>query len=617
MAIYEDYIAISRYAKYLPKEKRRETWDETVNRYFDYMENKFDVSIPDIRKMVKDKDVMPSMRSLMTAGAALERENVCGYNCAYVAVDHIRVFGESLYIQMNGTGLGFSVERQHIAKLPEVAEEFHDTDTIIVVRDSKLGWATALDEYIRLLYSGKIPKVDVSKIRPAGAPLKTFGGRASGPEPFTLTLINVANVFKGAAGRKLNSIELHDIMCYIGECVVVGGVRRTAMINLSNHSDERMRHAKMGNWFVENPQRSLANNSICYTEKPDVGAFMREWNSIYESRSGERGIFNREACKSMAPKRRDTDHEFGTNPCSEIVLRSAQFCNLSEIVARPSDNYESLKKKVEAATILGTLQSCLTDFRFLRKIWQKNCEEERLLGVSITGIWDCEYFTEVFPTNELYNLKLLAIETNKKWAKKLGINPSTAITCIKPSGTVSQLVDSSSGMHPRHNNFYIRRVRNDIKDPLAKVMIEASVPYELDKFNKEAYVFSFPMKSPKGAFTRHSIEPEDQLVMWAWMAEHWCEHKPSMTCYIPEDEWPYVGWWIWDNWDTVNGISFLPSADEGHIYEQAPYEDIDEETYVRMLAGMPTSIDWNSIVEETDNTTASQEVACTAGVCEV
>ena len=617
MGIYEDYIAISRYAKYLPKEKRRETWDETVDRYFDYMENKFDVSIPDIRKMVKKKDVMPSMRSLMTAGVALERENICGYNCAYVAVDHIRVFGESLYIQMNGTGLGFSVERQHIAKLPEVAEEFHDTDTIIVVRDSKLGWATALDEYIRLLYSGKIPKVDVSRVRPAGAPLKTFGGRASGPEPFSLALSNVANVFKGAAGRKLNSIELHDVMCYIGECVVVGGVRRTAMINLSNHSDERMRHAKMGNWYVENPQRSLANNSICYTEKPDVGAFMREWNSIYESRSGERGIFNRQACKEMAPERRDTDHEFGTNPCSEIVLRSAEFCNLTELVARPGDNYESLKKKVEAATILGTLQSCLTDFRFLRKIWQKNCEEERLLGVSITGIWDCEYFTEFFPANEVHNLKRLAEETNKKWAKKLGINPSTAITCVKPSGTVSQLVDSSSGIHPRHNNFYIRRVRNDIKDPLVKVMVEAGVPYELDKFNKEAYVFSFPMKSPKGAVTRHCIDPDSQLNMWALMAEHWCEHKPSMTCYIPEDEWPYVGWWIWDNWDTVNGISFLPSADEGHVYEQAPYEDIDEETYVKMIAGMPTSIDWNSIVEETDNTTASQEVACTAGVCEI
>ena len=617
MSLYEDYIAISRYAKYLPKEKRRETWEETVDRYFDYMEDKFSISVPDIRKMVKKKDVMPSMRSLMTAGAALDRENVCAYNCAYVAVDHIRVFGESLYIQMNGTGLGFSVERQHIAKLPEVAEEFHDSDTTVVVRDSKLGWATALDEYVRLLYSGKIPKVDVSKVRAAGAPLKTFGGRASGPEPFSLTLSNITNVFKGAAGRRLNSIELHDVMCYIGECVVVGGVRRTAMINLSNHSDERMRHAKMGNWYVENPQRSLANNSICYTEKPDVGAFMREWNSIYESRSGERGIFNRQACKDMAPERRDTDHEFGTNPCSEIVLRSAEFCNLTELVARPEDNFESLKIKVEAATVLGTIQSCLTDFKFLRKIWRKNCEEERLLGVSITGIWDCPWFTNRFHALEVEKLRNHAIEVNKKWSKKLGVNPSTAITCIKPSGTVSQLVNSSSGCHPRHSFWYIRRVRNDTKDPLAKVMIDAGVPYEIDKFNSEAYIFSFPMKSPPKAFTRHDIDPEMQLQMWSLLSKHWCEHKPSMTCYIPEDEWPFVGWWIWDNWDTVNGISFLPSADEGHVYEQAPYEDIDEKTYKQMMAKMPESIDWESIVEETDNTTASQEVACTAGECEL
>ena len=617
MSLYEDYIAISRYAKYLPKEKRRETWEETVDRYFDYMENKFDISIPEIREMVKKKAVMPSMRSLMTAGAALDRENVCAYNCAYVAVDHIRVFGESLYIQMNGTGLGFSVERQHIAKLPEVAEEFHDSDTTVVVRDSKLGWATALDEYVRLLYSGKIPKVDVSRVRPAGSPLKTFGGRASGPEPFSLTLSNITTVFKGAAGRKLNSIELHDVMCYIGECVVVGGVRRTAMINLSNHSDERMRHAKMGNWYVENPQRSLANNSICYTEKPDVGAFMREWNSIYESRSGERGIFNRQACKDMAPERRDTDHEFGTNPCSEIVLRSAEFCNLTELVARPEDNYESLRKKVEAATILGTIQSCLTDFRFLRKIWRKNCEEERLLGVSITGVWDCPWFTHKFPALEVEKLRNHAIEVNKKWSKKLGVNPSTAITCIKPSGTVSQLVNSSSGCHPRHSFWYIRRVRNDTKDPLAKIMIEAGVPYEIDKLNSEAYVFSFPMKSPPRAFTRHDIDPEMQLQMWSLLAKHWCEHKPSMTCYMPEDQWPFVGSWIWDNWDMVNGISFLPSADEGHVYEQAPYEDIDEKTYKQIMARMPKSIDWSSIVEETDNTTASQEVACTAGECEL
>jgi len=613
MSVYEDYIAISRYARYLPDKKRRETWDETVDRYCDYMGNKFGVELSGIRELIKDKEVMPSMRALMTAGPSLERDNICGYNCAYVAVDHIRVFGESLYIQMNGTGLGFSVERQHIHKLPEVAEEFHETDTIIGVRDSKLGWATALDEYVRLLYSGKVPKVDMSKVRAAGAPLKTFGGRASGPEPFVKALNNITNVFKSAAGRKLNSIELHDVMCYIGECVVVGGVRRTAMINLSNHSDERMRHAKMGNWYVENPQRSLANNSICYTEKPDVGAFMREWNAIYESRSGERGIFNRQACKDMAPSRRDIDHEFGTNPCSEIVLRSAQFCNLTEVVVRPDDNLDMLKVKVEAATILGTLQSSLTDFRFLRKVWKNNCEEERLLGVSLTGLWDrLDPLTE----DDLCQLRTHAINVNADYSRRLKINPATAITCVKPSGTVSQLVNSSSGCHPRHSRWYLRRVRNDVKDPLAQVMIDAGVPYEIDKMNPGAYVFEFPMASPITSTTRHDISPFEQLEMWKRLSLHWCEHKPSMTCYIPEGLWPQVGAWIWENWDIVNGISFLPSEDEGHVYEQAPYEDITEKEYEDRVWRMPEYIDW-SFEEEMDNTTASQEVACTAGVCEI
>jgi ribonucleoside-diphosphate reductase alpha chain len=533
-----------------------------------------------------------------------------------VAIDHIRVFGEALYIQMNGTGLGFSVERQHTNKLPEVAEEFHDTDTVIVVRDSKLGWATALDEYIRLLYSGKIPKIDVSKVREAGSPLKTFGGRASGSEPFVKALLNITNVFRSAKGRKLHSIELHDVMCYIGECVVVGGVRRTAMISLSNHSDGRMRLAKMGDWLKENPQRSLANNSICYTEKPDVGAFMSEWSAIYESRSGERGIFNRQACKDMAPERRDTDYEFGTNPCSEIVLRgSGQFCNLSEVVVRPSDTFETLEAKVEAATILGTLQSALTDFKFLRKVWKNNCEEERLLGVSFTGIWDSNLFKTASPGG-IVRLKEHAIAVNEEWAKKLGINPATAITCIKPSGTVSQLVNSASGCHPRHSRWYLRRVRNDIKDPLAQVMIDAGVPYEIDKVNPGAYVFEFPIASPITSTTRHDISPEDQLDMWEKLSLYWCEHKPSMTCYIPEDQWPFVGSWIWDHWDTVNGISFLPSADDGHIYEQAPYEDITKEEYEAREELMPKHINWH-FEEDMDNTTASQEVACSAGVCEI
>ena len=619
MSLYEDYIAVSRYARYLPEQQRREDWGETVDRYVNYFSEKFNLPTllsTEIREAVYSKNVMPSMRCLMTAGEALTRDNIAGYNCAYMAVDHIRVFGESLYIQMNGTGLGYSVERQYISKLPEVADEFFETDTTIVVRDSKLGWATALDEYVRLLYSGKIPKIDTSRLRPAGAPLKTFGGRASGPWPFERMFINVGNVFKGARGRKLNSLEVHDVMCHIGECVVVGGVRRTSLISLSNHSDERMRHAKMGNWFAENPQRSLSNNSICYTEKPDMGAFMREWLAIYESRSGERGIFNRQACKNMLPERRDSDHEFGCNPCSEIVLRPGQFCNLTEVVALPSDDIDSLTDKVRLATILGTLQSCLTDFKFLRKGWTDNCEEERLLGVSITGIYDCPTL-RVSSAEMLNDLRDTARVVNEKWAKILEINPSAAITCVKPSGTVSQLCNSASGIHPRWANQYIRRVRNDKKDPLSDAMIEAGIPCEEDKHNSEAWVFSFPMKSPVKSLTRHDVTPITQLELWKHFAVNWCEHKPSMTCYVPENSWAEVAAWIWQNWDIVNGISFLPSADEGHIYEQAPYEDITSDQYKEMKKAMPSSIDWKSIVEVMDTTTASQELACTGDSCDI
>ena len=619
MALYEDYIAISRYARYLPDLQRRETWEETVDRYMNYFIEKFSLTgtITDqLSEAIKSKDVMPSMRCLMTAGEALERDNICGYNCAYVAVDHVRVFGESLYIQMNGTGLGFSVERQYIQKLPEVAEEFHDTDTTVVVRDSKLGWATALDEYVRLLYSGKLPKVDTSRVRPSGAPLKTFGGRASGPWPYERMLINLARIWRGAKGRKLTSIEVHDAMCYIGECVVVGGVRRTSLISLSNHSDERMRHAKMGNWFAENPQRSLSNNSICYTDKPDMGAFLREWVAIHESKSGERGIFNREACENMLPERREGGYEFGCNPCSEIVLRSEQFCNLTEVVAKPSDTMDTLGSKVRLATILGTLQSTLTNFKFLRKGWTDNCEEERLLGVSLTGIYDCPALRNA-TADDLSDLKHRAIAVNEDWAKLLGIAPSAAITCIKPSGTVSQLCDSGSGIHPRWGKHYIRRVRNDKKDPISNALVEAGVPYEVDKYNAEALVFSCPMKAPAKAVTRHDVTPVGQLELWKHFALNWCEHKPSMTCYVPEDSWAEVAAWIWKNWDIVNGISFLPSADEGHIYDQAPYEDLDAEGYKEMKKGFPTTIDWKSIVEDQDATTASQELACVGDHCEI
>ena len=613
MSLYQDYIAISRYARYLPEKKRRETWPETVVRYIKFFSEFTGEDLGFLRKPIEDKKVLPSMRALMTSGRALERDHVAGYNCAYVAVDHVRVFDEALYIMLCGTGLGFSVERQHIAKLPEIAESFYHTDTTIVVSDSKLGWAKALKELVSMLYSGQMPKIDTSNVRLAGAPLKVFGGRASGPEPLERMFKHFMRVFENAAGRKLNSIEVHDLICYQGEAVLVGGVRRTALISLSNHSDERMRNAKSGQWWVENPQRALANNSICYTEQPDVGAFMREWLAIYESRSGERGLFNREACRSMLPERREGDYDFGTNPCSEIVLRSAQFCNLSEVVCRHGDTLESLKKKVEHATILGTVQSSLTDFRYLRSVWRKNCEEERLLGVSLTGIYDCPFLMNCTP-EELSILRDHAVKTNRKWAKKLGINASTAVTCVKPSGTVSQLASCSSGIHPAYNRYYIRRVRNDKKDPLAQVMIDAGIPCEEDKANPEAWVFSFPMMSE--GLTRKCIGPIKQLEVWLKFALHWCEHKPSMTCYMGEKDWPTVGSWVWSNFDVLNGVSFLPSADDGHVYEQAPYEDLDSLSYAALKEAMPEEINF-SFEEDVDNTIASQELACTAGVCEI
>jgi len=612
-SLYQDYIAISRYARYLPEKQRRESWPETVDRYIQFFSDHTGQNLSFLRKAIVEKDVLPSMRAVMTSGRALERDHVAGYNCAYVAVDHARVFDEALYVMLCGTGLGFSVERQYIAKLPEVAEEFYHTDTTIVVSDSKLGWAKALKELVGMLYSGLIPKIDTSNIRPSGAPLKTFGGRASGPEPLERMFRHFIRVFENAAGRKLTSMEVHDLICHEGEAVLVGGVRRTALISLSNHSDERMRNAKSGQWWTENPQRALANNSICFTEQPEVGAFMREWLSIYESRSGERGVFNRQACRDMLPERRDANHDFGTNPCSEIVLRSAEFCNLSEVVCRPKDTLATILVKVTLATLLGTVQSTLTDFRYLRNVWKKNCEEERLLGVSLTGIFDCPAILNATP-KELEMLRDAAVGANKKYAKELGIPQSTAVTCIKPSGTVSQLASCSSGIHPAYNDYYRRAVRNDKKDPLAQVMIDAGIPHEEDKTNSEAWVFYFPIKS-KG-LTRKSVGPLRQLEVWRKFALHWCEHKPSMTCYVGEHDWPAVGSWVWDNFQILNGISFLPSADDGHIYDQAPYEDITKEEYSAMVKEMPKEIDFR-FDENADNTTSSQELACVAGVCEI
>ncbi len=616
----------------MPEEERRETWDETVGRYFDFFKEHLDelheYKLTDklrneLEEAVLSQRIMPSMRCLMTAGEALKRENIAGYNCSYVAIDRPQAFDEVLYVLMNGTGVGFSVERQYVTKLPDVAEEFFDSDIVINVSDSKLGWAKSFKELVGLLYIGQIPRWDLSKIRPAGAPLKTFGGRASGPEPLENLFNFAVNIFRNAAGRKLSSIECHDIVCKIAEVVVVGGVRRSALISLSNLSDDRMRAAKSGQWWTTEPQRALANNSACYTEKPDIGVFMDEWKSLYESKSGERGIFNRESAVKMAAKngRRNTeDYDFGTNPCSEIILRSREFCNLSEVVVRASDTKESLLEKVRLATILGTFQATLVNFKYVSSSWKKNCEEERLLGVSLTGIMDCQFTNGKRSGLDslLEELKAEAIKTNAEFAKKIGINQSVAITCVKPSGTVSQLVDAASGIHARHNPFYVRTVRGDKKDPLTRMMVDAGFPIEDDVTNpSNTSVFSFPVKVDQGAVFRTEISAIQQLELWLVYQKHWCEHKPSVTISVKEEEWLEVGAWVYKHFDYMSGVSFLPFSE--HTYRQAPYQDIDEKDYTILLDKMPKEVDWTKLsdYEKTDMTIASQELACSAGFCEI
>jgi len=625
---YQRYIAASRYARWREDDNRRETWEETVDRLINFWKGRFpNLDVYDeLRDAVVNMEVMPSMRSLMSAGPALERDEIAGYNCSFVAVDNPRAFDEIMYILMCGTGVGFSVERQEIAQLPVVAEEFHDSDTVIRVRDSRLGWASALRELISMLYSGRIPKYDVSAIRPHGSRLRTFGGRASGPEPL-VDLFNFAiTVFRRAAGRKLNSVEVHDIVCKIADIVVVGGVRRSALISLSNLTDERMRNAKNGQWWEDNGQRALANNSVAYTEKPDIGIFMREWHSLYESKSGERGIFNRVAAVKQAKKfgRRDYEgYDYGTNPCGEIILRSMGLCNLSEVVVRSDDTFDSLRRKVRLATILGTLQSTLTNFRYLRSGWKKNAEEERLLGVSLTGIMDNKFLShsEEFKDGALSlagALEILrdeAIAVNKEWAGRLGVSPSVAITTVKPSGTVSQLVDSSSGIHPRYSPYYIRTVRADNKDPLAQFLKDQGVPNEPDVTKPERVtVFSFPMKAPEGAVLRNDMTAIQQLEHYLIYQKHWCEHNPSITVYVREHEWLEVGAWVYKHFDELGGVSFLPHSD--HSYKQAPYQEIDEATYKKLLAEMP-AIKWEEFIEVEDTLENTKELACVAGVCEI
>lgn len=620
---YQKYIHLSRYSRWKESDGRRESWAETVDRLITFWEERFPQYTDYLRKVVEpailNLEVMPSMRTLMTAGEALNRDEVAGYNCSYAAIDHQRVLDEILYILMCGTGVGFSVEEQYIKHLPEVPDEFYKSDTTIKVPDSKIGWATGYRELTSLLYAGKLPSWDLSKIRPAGARLKTFGGRASGPGPLDDLFKFTVDIFKKAKNRKLTTLEVHDLVCKIADIVVVGGVRRSALISLSDLSDERMRRAKSGAWWDSSPQRALANNSAVYTDRPDVGQFIQEWLSLYESKSGERGIFNRFASQRTTARngRRDSSCDFGTNPCSEIILRPKQFCNLTEVVIRSTDTMDVLRRKVEVATFLGTLQATLSSFRYLSKAWRHNTEEERLLGVSLTGIMDNPLTANPDPAM-LEELRNHAINVNSKWAKELGINPSAAITCVKPSGTVSQLVDSSSGIHPRFARFYTRTVRSDKRDPLYLFMQQEGFPVEDELFHPDSTaVFSFPMEAPKSAVLVEDVSAISQLELWKTYANHWCEHKPSITVYVKEHEWLAVGDWVYNNFDTLSGVSFLPYSD--HIYKQAPYQQLTKEEYERAKEEMPGEVDWSKLshFEKEDMTVNTKELACVAGQCEI
>jgi len=620
---YQAFIHKSRYAKYFDGEGR-ESWGKTVSRYMDNVVRRVtgdNSYINDIEQAILGQEIMPSMRAMMTAGPALDRDNTAGYNCSYLPVDDPKSFDEAMYILLCGTGVGFSVERQFISKLPEVPELFQ-SESIVVVKDSKEGWAKGFRQVLALLWAGEIPKWDVSRVRPAGARLKTFGGRASGPAPLVELFNFAVATFKAAQGRKLSSMECHDLMCFIGQIVVVGGVRRSAMISLSNLSDDRMRHAKSGQWWETAGHRALANNSVSYTEKPDMETFMREWLALVESKSGERGIFNREASKKQAAKfgRRDPNHEFGTNPCSEIILRPYQFCNLTECVVRATDTIEDLERKVKLATILGTIQSTMIKFPYLRKVWQNNTAEERLLGVSMTGIMDNPLMTNKNKGLEktLEHLRSIAVATNAEWAELLGIPASASISCVKPSGTVSQLVDSASGIHARHSPYYIRTVRGDSKDPLTQFMIDQGIPNEPCVMKPDStVVFSFPVKSPEQAVTRNDMTAVEQLELWLTYQRHWCEHKPSVTISVRDSEWMSVGAFVYEHFDEMSGVSFLPHSD--HTYQQAPYQDCTKEEYQEMLALMPDSIDWEELndYENEDNTVSMQTMACSGDSCEI
>ena len=630
MTPYNTFIAKSRYSRFLDDKNRREHWDETVKRYFDFMENHLEknkgyVLAKELRneleQAVINLEVVPSMRAIMTAGPALERQHVAAFNCSYLPIDDVKSFDEAMYILLCGTGVGFSVEQKYVNKLPEVPEQLFSSQTTIVVSDSKEGWAKSLRQLVALLYSGEIPKFDLTKVRPHGARLKTFGGRASGPKPLEDLFKFTISKFKGAVGRRLSSLECHDILCKIGEVVVVGGVRRSAMISLSDLTDDRMAHAKAGNWWDAQGQRALANNSAVYTERPTMGQFMREWTSIYESHSGERGIFNRDASKKQAAKngRRLDNDDFGTNPCSEIILRPYQFCNLSSCIIRSTDTMDDVQRKIRLATIFGTFQASLTNFPYLRKVWQRNTEEEALLGVSMTGILDNPLLNnpdDLELPKRLETLRDIAVSTNAEFANAIGINQSVAVTAIKPEGTVSQLCSTASGIHPQHSQYYIRRVRADNKDPLTQFLIQSGFVSEPCVMKPDSTtVFSFPVKVNEGALLRENLSAIQHLKLWLLFQRHYCEHKPSVTISVPEEDWMEVGAWVWKHFDEITGVSFLPY--DGGTYKQAPYEECTEEQYNRLKLLVPENINWENFKEFDDNVEGVQTLSCTAGGCEI
>jgi len=634
--IYSQVIQQSRYARWSDDLGRRETWEETVDRYVSnvvapklvfpddngllYQDKEL---MLEIRQAILTLDVMPSMRGLMCAGEALQRDNMALYNCSFIAMDNPRAFDEILYILTCGTGVGFSCETQYVNKLPEVSEEFHDTDSCIVVADSRIGWASSFRELIQLLYGGKVPKWDMSRVRGKGERLRTFGGRASGPEPLVDLFQYCVRTFRGAAGRKLTDLEVHGMVCKIGEVVVVGGVRRSALISLSDLHSNKMRNAKSGNWWDRYPEFALANNSAVYESKPDVGEFLEEWKALYDSKSGERGIYYRQGIRDKTDSigKRDSSLVVGTNPCGEIALRSAGLCNLTEVVVRAGDTVDDLSRKARIATILGTIQSTYTDFRYVRSIWKRNAEEERLLGVSLTGIYDSTLLSGTDGGSLsalLEGLKEYVNEVNREYASKLGINPSVAITTVKPSGTVSQLVDSASGIHPRHSEYYIRSIRQDNKDPLTQFLKDSGVPSEPDVMKPDATtVFYFPIKSPDGATVKDSVTPRSHLDLWNIYNKHWAEHQVSVTVSVKEGEWVDTAGWVYDNFDGLSGISFLPS--DGGTYRQAPYQECSKEEWEELVSKMPKSLDWDSFAsyESDDNTTGVQQLACTGSSCEI